>query len=65
MSGRVESNVFLLPLSTAECASLIAAITIVLVSLETMAYTSPVQEAMLKAQKPNLESIKNKLSHRR
>lgn len=61
----MENPTFLLPLSEVEAATLTAAVTLVLTSIDTTAYASELQRQVAMAQKPPLESIRNKLTQRR
>lgn len=61
----METNTFLLPLNETEAAALAFVVALVLTSIDTAGYTNEVQKQMAMAQKPPLESIRNKLTQRR
>lgn len=58
----MSPKTYLLPLSKEEVIMLAAIVAAALTAIDTTAYTNEVQRKLMQAQKPQLESIKNKLT---
>ncbi len=60
----MDNELFLLPLSKQEIASLMGTITIMISTIDTMVYVNDLQRQIMMAHKLNLESVHKKITVR-